>query len=271
MVSFFALTQSSLGSVRLGSIRCGVQANEMNRILEAHGATCGPTPGTPSLVDLQVLTVDLPEIQEVDTMAIAKNKAILGSQLAGGPCVVEDTSLQFRALGGMPVRWKLQIIYRGVGQGGYQCHRTLTLRSFKFTQGPYIKWFQERLQSEGLYNILQAYDDKSAVAVCTLAFCPSPHADPVLFTGECAGRIVQPDRTGRFGFGWDSIFVADGCDVPFSQLPVEEKNALSHRGKAVRQWADWLGRNKDALLARQQGATMLGHKGLDFRSKSPEQ
>jgi hypothetical protein len=43
--------------------------------------------------------------------------------------------------------------------------------------------FQQKLKSEGLYNLLLAYEDKSAVAVCTLAFCPYPHADPVLFTG----------------------------------------------------------------------------------------
>jgi inosine triphosphate pyrophosphatase len=212
----------------------------VNRILEDHGATKGPTPDAPSLVQLQILTVDLPEIQEVDTMAIAKNKAVLGSQLAGGPCVVEDTSLQFAALGGMP--------------------------------GPYIKWFQDKLKSEGLYNILLAYEDKTATAVCTLAFCPAPHADPVLFTGTCQGRIVAPDREGRYGFGWDSIFVADGSDVPFSQLSVEDKNALSHRGKAVRKWADWLGQNKDALYERQQsGRPMLGHKGLNFRSEYSEQ
>jgi inosine triphosphate pyrophosphatase len=85
---------------------------------------------------------------------------MLGAQLAGGPCLVEDTSLQFTALGGMP--------------------------------GPYIKWFQDKLKSEGLYKILNAYDDKSATAVCTLAFCPAPHADPVLFTGTTSGTIIEP-------------------------------------------------------------------------------
>lgn len=210
---------------------------EVKQILADHGATKGPTPET-SLVDLRTVQVDLPEIQEVDTMAIAKDKALLAAQLANGPCLVEDTSLKFTALGGMP--------------------------------GPYIKWFQEKLRSEGLYNILAAYEDKTAVAVCTLAFCPAPHADPVLFTGECHGRIVEPNP-GR-GFGWDSIFVPDGCDEPFSQMSLAEKNHLSHRGKAVRRWADWLGRNQDALWERQEGRQSLpGHKGLDFRVQFPEQ
>jgi len=221
----------------------------MEDILAQHGATRGPTPET-SLVKLRMLAVDLPEIQEVDTIAIAKSKALLAAQLANGPCLVEDTSLKFHALGGMP--------------------------------GPYIKWFQDSLKSEGLYNILAAYEDKRATAVCTLAFCPAPHADPVLFTGECHGRIVAP-VPGR-GFGWDSIFVPDrnqtaigsgeeeDAERPFSLMTVAEKNVLSHRGHAVRKWASWLGHNRDALWERQERKTHIpGHKGLDFKVNFPEQ
>ena len=78
-----------------------MKAKEMNLILAKHMATKGPNNET-SLVDLKVLNVDLPEIQEVSTEAIAKNKAYQAAQLANGPVVVEDTSLQFDALGGMP-------------------------------------------------------------------------------------------------------------------------------------------------------------------------
>jgi len=170
---------------------------------------------------------------------VAKNKALLAAQLADGPCIVEDTSLCFDALGGMP--------------------------------GPYIKWFQQTLKSDGLYNILAAYpDNKAATAVCTLAFSPAPHADPVLFTGECRGRIVPPEP--GLGFGWDSIFVPeDGNNRPFSQMAMEEKNQLSHRGKAVRKLADWLGRNQEALLERQakRGGKVLGHQGLKFSIHPP--
>lgn len=78
-----------------------MQAREVDNILAKHGATKGPDPET-SMVDLRILAVDLPELQEVDTAAIAKNKALLAAQLANGPCLVEDTSLRFNALGGMP-------------------------------------------------------------------------------------------------------------------------------------------------------------------------
>jgi len=214
-----------------------MKASEIELILREHGATCGPTPDDPSMVALRMLNVDLPEIQEINTEAIAKNKAIQGAQLAGGPCVVEDTSLGFTALGGMP--------------------------------GPFIKWFQQKLRSDGLYRILHGYDDKSATATCTLAFCPYPHADPVVFTGVTHGTIVEPVE-GR-GFGWDSIFVPDGESEPFSCMSREKKCSLSHRGKAVRQWADWLGVNQDVLWERQEGKAMVGHKGLDFKSKFAEE
>lgn len=78
-----------------------MKAAEMNLILEKHGATKSRDEDQVPLVHLRVVKVDLPEIQEIDTRAIAKNKAIQGAQLAGGPCVVEDTSLMFHALGGV--------------------------------------------------------------------------------------------------------------------------------------------------------------------------
>jgi inosine/xanthosine triphosphate pyrophosphatase family protein len=115
---------------------------------------------------------------------------------------------------------------------------------------------------------LAAYPDKSATAVCTLAFSPEKFADPVLFTGRCHGRIVAPEP-GR-GFGWDSIFIPDDSDRPFSQMTLEEKNALSHRGNAVREFADWLGRNQEALLARQRKKGVLGHQGLTFSLRPPK-
>lgn len=54
-------------------------------------------------------------------------------------------------------------------------------------------------------------------------------------------------------------------------MTTEQKNQLSHRGKAVRQWADWLGKNRQELFERQQGRPAIGHKGLDFKTTSPEQ
>ena len=97
----FALSSSSstFKQLRISFVTGNaMKKEEMGRILADHYVTKGPTPEK-SLVQLQLLTVDLPELQEVDTLAIAKDKVILASQLSGGPCVVEDTSLKFHALG----------------------------------------------------------------------------------------------------------------------------------------------------------------------------
>ena len=73
------------------------------------------------------------------------------------------------------------------------------------------------------------------------------------------------------GFGWDTIFVPDGQSLPFSAMSTEQKNELSHRGKAVRQWADWLGHNQQELWERQGGRPAIGHKGLEFKITYPEE
>ena len=46
------------------------------------------------------------------------------------------------------------------------------------------KWFLQALGHEGLNNLLMAYEDKSAQAVCTFAYCGGPGAEPLLFEGR---------------------------------------------------------------------------------------
>ena len=58
--------------------------------------------------------------------------------------------------------------------------------------GPYIKWFLESLGNQGLVNLLAAYPDKSAYAMCQVAFSPGPSFEPVVFGGNVYGTIVQP-------------------------------------------------------------------------------
>jgi len=73
----------------------------------------------------------------------------------------------------------------------------------------------------------------------------APHGDagaggdpPVaLFTGVVEGRIVAPRGAG--GFGYDPIFEVDGEGATFAEMTPEEKNAFSHRGRALDAFADW--------------------------------
>jgi XTP/dITP diphosphohydrolase len=59
------------------------------------------------------------------------------------------------------------------------------------------------------------------------------------FEGICEGHILEEKR-GNGGFGYDPIFVPDGFDQTFAELPLDVKNTISHRGKAVRKMADFL-------------------------------
>lgn len=59
------------------------------------------------------------------------------------------------------------------------------------------------------------------------------------FEGLCHGHIIEAKR-GDGGFGYDPVFVPEGYDRTFAELPPDIKNAISHRGKAVRQMVGFL-------------------------------
>ncbi|CCI42123.1 hypothetical protein ABG067_007632 [Albugo candida] len=143
--------------------------------------------------------LDLPELQGDPTdVAIAKCKQ--AAQRINGPVFVEDTSLCFNALGGLP--------------------------------GPYIKWFLEKIGHTGLNNLLQAYEDKSAYAQTIVAYADgSDDLEPKLFIGRTEGIIV-PAR-GSNNFGWDSIFQPHGYSQTYAEMDKEMKNTLSHRYKSI--------------------------------------
>jgi inosine triphosphate pyrophosphatase len=149
--------------------------------------------------ELRNQAVDLPELQG-EPVDIAKEKCRLAAAQIGGPVLVEDTSLCFNALGGLP--------------------------------GPYVKWFLDKTGHHGLNNLLAAYEDKSAYAQCIFAF--ATHADdqnPEIFVGQTHGRIV-PAR-GPTNFGWDPIFEPEGYEHTYAEMEKSLKNTISHRYKSL--------------------------------------
>ena len=84
----------------------------------------------------------------------------------------------------------------------------------------------------GLNNLLAAYEDKSAYALCTFAYSSgNPDDSVLLFRGKTPGRIV-PAR-GPNTFGWDPIFQPDGFDKTYAELDSDTKNTISHRYRAL--------------------------------------
>ncbi|XP_043844334.1 inosine triphosphate pyrophosphatase-like [Dromiciops gliroides] len=145
--------------------------------------------------------IDLPEYQgEPDEISIQKCRE--AARQVQWPVLVEDTCLCFNALGGLP--------------------------------GPYIKWFLKKLKSEGLYQLLAGFKDKSVYALCTFVLSTGRPEDPVqLFRGQTFGRIVEP--RGCRDFGRDPCFQPDSYDQTYAELPKAIKNTISHRFRALRE------------------------------------
>ena len=83
--------------------------------------------------------------------------------------------------------------------------------------------------------MVEAYEDRSARAICNVGFSPGPGQQPLIFTGITYGEIVEPEE-GDDGFGWDTCFRPSGFTTTFSKMTVNEKNAISHRSLALRQF-----------------------------------
>lgn len=148
--------------------------------------------------------VPIDEIQGTE-MEIAADKAKKAASISCMPVIVEDSSLGFEALSGLP--------------------------------GPYIDSFLRRIGNQGLVRVLEGFLDKSAVALCTVCFC-RPGAEPVCFQGTARGKIVAP--RGDAGFGWDPIFLAEDFSKTYAELTEQEKNRVSFRRLAFAKMNEYL-------------------------------
>ncbi len=88
--------------------------------------------------------------------------------------------------------------------------------------------------------MIEPHEDRSAVAVCNVGFSLGPGHEPIVFSGCTYGTIVHVQE-GDDGFGWDKIFCPAGFEPRrFSQMTVDEKNKISHRSLALRQFQEWI-------------------------------
>ncbi|EYC25866.1 hypothetical protein Y032_0011g1433 [Ancylostoma ceylanicum] len=142
--------------------------------------------------------VDLDEYQG-EPEYVAERKAKEAAEHVEGPILVEDTSLCFNALGGLP--------------------------------GVYVKWFLKKLGPSGLHQMLAGFDDKSAYAQCIFAYTEGKGQPVHIFKGRCPGHIVYP--RGPPDFGWDPCFQPEGFLETFAEMKKETKNKISHRAKAL--------------------------------------
>lgn len=129
----------------------------------------------------------------------------------GLPCLADDTGLEVRALGGAP--------------GAHAAHYAGPQRDAKANM--------ERVLSE-----LRGHTDRQACFRTVIAWVDAD--DERVFEGRVDGAITEMP-SGDGGFGYDPVFRPEGEARTFAQMGLAEKNALSHRARAVAAFATWFG------------------------------
>jgi XTP/dITP diphosphohydrolase len=170
-------------------------------------------------VELHPLPADvvLPPEDGESFAANALIKARAARRATGEAAIADDSGLEAAALGGRP----------GILSARYAGERASDEENLA------------RLVSE----VVAAGEDRRASYVCAIALVDAG-GEERLFEGRCEGTLIEEPR-GSGGFGYDPAFVPDdtgpGDDRTMAELPPEEKNAISHRGRAARLLATHLG------------------------------
>jgi XTP/dITP diphosphohydrolase len=90
-----------------------------------------------------------------------------------------------------------------------------------------------------LAQISDVPDDRRGANFTCAAAVVFPDGTSHVVLGQVSGQLIR-ERRGSGGFGYDPIFVPDGYDVTTAEMTAEEKDAISHRGKAFRALAPFI-------------------------------
>ncbi len=156
-------------------------------------------------IEVEMLEVEKMEIQSDELKEIALH-ALSNIRFENAPFFVEDAGLFIKALKGFP--------------------------------GPYSSYVYKTLGCEGILKLLDGIEDRRAYFLAVVAL-KTPNGRVEVFEGRTDGVITEEKR-GERGFGFDPIFIPDGCNRTFAEMSVGEKNAYSHRGKALRKMGEWI-------------------------------
>ena len=162
----------------------------------------------------EVLTLDhFPNIKEIpETGKTLKENAFIKArtvfEMTGLPSLADDTGLEVEALGGEPGVFSAR--YAGE-QASYQDNCEKLLKNMMRVP---------KENREAKFRTVIAYKDDNRELSCD---------------GSVKGEIAKSPK-GSFGFGYDSVFYYPPYEKTFAELSEEEKNSISHRGRALRKF-----------------------------------
>lgn len=134
----------------------------------------------------------------------AYKKAHHTARVLGFPCLADDSGLVVESLGGQPGVHSA----RFAGEGATD-------------QANILK----------LMNAMEGMRDRKGSFQCVIAIAV-PQGPALIYEGSCEGEIALSPQ-GEHGFGYDPVFYYPPLKKTFAQMTPEEKNAVSHRGKAM--------------------------------------
>jgi XTP/dITP diphosphohydrolase len=151
--------------------------------------------------------------------ANARHKAEYFARRSGLPTFADDSGLEVLSLGGAP----------GV-------------RSRRWTDATGSPAEVDAANNAELLRRLAGAPEarRRARYRCVLVLLRAPGAIPEVFEGSCGGRILE-SPSGSGGFGYDPLFWSDDLAKSFGEATAEEKDQVSHRGRALRSLAAALG------------------------------
>ncbi len=153
------------------------------------------------------VALDMPELQTMDMEAIVTAKAEVAYAILKRPLIVEDASLSFASLNGLP--------------------------------GPFTKFFLQAGGPELLSHLADLHIDRRATYSVWIAY--KDETGVRVFHGDVQGSIsMNPCPPGTFGFGFDQCFVPDGETEPRAALDHEAFEETSARKLAIDNLREWL-------------------------------
>lgn len=175
------------------------KCEEMHRILSPLGV---------EVYTAEMLGIELTDAEETGTTFAenAKIKALSGVNESGYPCIADDSGLCVDALGGEPGIYSAR--YSG-GHGDDEANIVKLLGKLKDVPD----------------------EKRTAHFACAVCVC-FPDGRKISLEGKCKGKIGY-EKKGDGGFGYDPIFMVG--EKSFAELTKEEKDAISHRGVALRE------------------------------------
>ncbi|OGM74691.1 hypothetical protein A2382_03830 [Candidatus Woesebacteria bacterium RIFOXYB1_FULL_38_16] len=156
-------------------------------------------------VDVGSVNFEIDEVQSLDPVIVATKKSRAYFEKTKRAVFVEDVSLSFDQLNGLP--------------------------------GTYINDFAKAIGNQGLIKCIGKNGARGAEAKVTIVY--KDKAIEKIFVGRVKGIIAKKEK-GSNGFGWDSIFIPEGSKKTFAQMSLTEKNKYSMRAIAFKKFHNWL-------------------------------